>query len=207
MPLVNGRYYMNPTYGRKLEQGRVPSGGVFGPIINSLESGSIQPLVDSFESHNSPEPPEHSIASPWNASQGGPEFELAAEQTQNQKQRNTEFSGDATYYNLPGSKTASGHQFDPNKMAAAMTGEKARLGQTVSVAYSYKDAHGNTVTKTIPVVVNDRGPFARNAHGKALHPLKPDPKGVIDLTPEAFRQLAGSLKPGRISVTVTVPND
>ncbi len=123
------------------------------------------------------------------------------------QQKATEYSGDATYYNLPGAKTASGQRFDPNRMTAAMTAEKAKLGQTVNVTYTYQDERGKTVTRTISVVVNDRGPFARNADGKPPHPLRPDPRGVIDLTPAAFRQLVGTLSVGRVHVTVKVPNE
>jgi len=123
------------------------------------------------------------------------------------QQKATEYSGDATYYNLPGAKTASGQRFNPNRMAAAMTAEKARLGQTANVTYTYQDEQGKTVTRTISVVVNDRGPFARNADGKPLHPLRPDPQGVIDLTPAAFRELVGTLRVGRVHVTVKVPNE
>jgi len=123
------------------------------------------------------------------------------------QQKATEYSGDATYYNLPGAKTASGQRFDPNRMTAAMTAEKAKLGQTVKVTYTYQDEQGKTVTRTMAVVVNDRGPFARNADGKPLHPLRPDPEGVIDLTPAAFRQLVGTLRVGRVHVTVKVPNE
>jgi hypothetical protein len=110
------------------------------------------------------------------------------------------FSGYATYYNLVGSKTASGAMFNPNIMAAAMTGEKAALGTTVTVKYK-KDG----CEKEIKVVVNDRGPFARGANGKALKPLRPDPSKIIDLTPKAFRELTGSLGAGKVWVTVEVP--
>lgn len=92
-------------------------------------------------------------------------------------------------------------------MAAAMTADKARLGQTFVVTYTYPDKNGNTVTRSITVVANDRGPFARRADGTAKLPLQPDPIGVIDLTPAAFRRLAGTTKPGRVHVTVAVPND
>jgi len=118
-----------------------------------------------------------------------------------------EFSGEATYYNLPGNKTASGDTFDPEKMAAAMTSEKARLGQTVEVTYTSKDAKGQDVAKTVSVEINDRGPFARDANGKATRPLQPSPGNVIDLTPAAFRQLVGTTRPGHVHVTVKVPND
>lgn len=118
-----------------------------------------------------------------------------------------EYGGDATYYNLPRKKTASGAAFDPNKMAAAMTSEKAKLGQKVTVTYTHKDSHGNTATNSISVVVNDRGPFARDAKGKPQLPLQPAPGHVIDLTPAAFRKLVGTTKPGHVPVTVTVPNE
>lgn len=88
-----------------------------------------------------------------------------------------------------------------------MTSEKAKLGQTVKVTYTYEDEQGKTVVKTISVVVNDRGPFERNPDGTPKHPLRPDPQGIIDLTPTAFRQLVGTLRVGRVHVTVTVPNE
>jgi rare lipoprotein A (peptidoglycan hydrolase) len=119
----------------------------------------------------------------------------------------THYSGQATYYNLPGRKTATGKKFDPDKMAAAMTAEKAKLGQKVTVTYTYQDSDGKTVTKSISVVVKDRGPFARGADGKATVPLQPAPGRVIDLTPAAFEKLVGTTRPGHVDVTVTVPNE
>jgi len=115
------------------------------------------------------------------------------------------YKGGASLYDLPGRGTASGAPFDGTKMAAAMTGEKVKLGQSVEVTYTFKDASGNTVTKTISVVVNDHGPFAVNERGKAIHPLRPHPQRVIDLTPTAFRALTGNLRLGVVEVIVTVP--
>ena len=115
------------------------------------------------------------------------------------------YSGYATYYNLPGSKTASGEIFDPSKYTAAMTAEKADLGTDVTVEYSHKDANGQDTTSSCTVTVNDRGPFARGKDGKALKPLRPDPEKIIDLTPTAFRDLAGSLGLGKIPVIVRIP--
>jgi len=131
------------------------------------------------------------------------------QQGQNGRQQNSkELTGDATYYNLPGSKLAYGGKFDPNKMAAAMTPDRAKDGQTVTVTYTLTDAKGNVVkTTTIQVVVNDTGPFARNPNGTPMHPLRPDPVTIIDLTPAAFKQLTGGLGAGRVPVTVTVPNE
>ena len=115
-------------------------------------------------------------------------------------------TGDATEYNLPGAKLAYGGKYDSSKMAAAMTPDRAKNGQTVTVAYTTRDANGKSVTTTIKVVVNDTGPFARGDNGKALHPLRPDPKIVIDLTPTAMKALTGS-STNRVPVTVTVPNE
>ena len=128
---------------------------------------------------------------------------------QNGQPQNTntkQLSGDATEYNLPGAKLAYGGKFDGSKMAAAMTPDRAKNGQTVVVSYTSTDANGHQVTTTIRVVVNDTGPFARGANGRALSPLRPDPNIVIDLTPTAMRALTGNSH-NRVAVTVTVPNE
>ncbi len=125
----------------------------------------------------------------------------------NDKKQNTkQLNGDATEYNLPGAKLAYGGTYDSSKMAAAMTSDRAKDGQTVTVSYTKTDANGHTITTTISVVVNDTGPFARGSDGKALHPLRPDPVIVIDLTPTAMQALTG-LERNRVPVTVTVPNE
>lgn len=179
MPLLGGKFYMNPAYGRALERAREAE--------DVLQRNK---LADAR----------------WVTISG--RHVLIQEDAQTPARRNPKrFNGDATYYNLPGKRTASGAAFDPNKMAAAMTAEKAKLGQTVTVTYTHKDDRGNMVTKSVSVVVNDRGPFARDAHGKTKAPLQPDPNGVIDLTPAAFRQLVGTTKPGRVFVTVAAPNE
>jgi hypothetical protein len=123
---------------------------------------------------------------------------------QNGQQQPKTLTGDATEYNLPGAKLAYGGKYDSTKMAAAMTSDRAKNGQVVDVTYTTKDANGNPVTTTIHVTVNDTGPFARSDNGKALHPLRPDPKIVIDLTPTAMKALTGS-EHNRVPVTVTVP--
>ncbi|GGA41943.1 hypothetical protein GCM10010981_33700 [Dyella nitratireducens] len=114
----------------------------------------------------------------------------------------TTYTGQATYYSLNGYKTASGGLFDGTVMAAAMTGDKVPLGTMVAVTYTQPG--GKQVT--VCVTVNDRGPFARDGNGRPIHPLRPDSMDIIDLTPAAFRALAGSTKAGRLNnVTVTVP--
>jgi rare lipoprotein A (peptidoglycan hydrolase) len=182
MPRINGRYYINPAYGRALERARAA-----GDPPDRQE-----PLGDS-DTHWVTIDGRHVLIPERQGSQPSP--------------KPKQYRGDATYYNLPGKRTASGAKFDPDKMTAAMTAEKAKLGQTVTVTYTGTDEKGNTVTRSISVVVNDRGPFARDANGKAATPLQPAPGHVIDLTPAAFKKLVGSTRPGHVPVTVTVPNE
>lgn len=183
MPFIKDRFYMNPAYGRSLENAR----------------GSA-----ATSEHDNPQ--EEEMGDHWVTIDE--RHVLIQEKPEGEPQRSPkQYIGDATYYNLPGKKTASGAEFDPNKMAAAMTAEKAKLGQNVTVTYTSKDKQGNTVTRSISVAVNDRGPFARDANGKAKTPLQPDAAGIIDLTPAAFKKLIGTTKPGRVPVTVTVPNE
>lgn len=176
---------MNPLFGAAVERSRLEPDG-----LPKEDSASPAPEIELLDVHKASQ-----------TSQG------KAASGEHKRKIPKHFSGEATYYDLPGSKTASGHAFNPNKMSAAMTGEKARLGQTVTVTYSHQDSHGKTTGKSISVVVDDRGPFARSPDGRPLHPLRPDPRGVIDLTPAAFKELTGSLKKGRVNVTVTVPNE
>src|SRR5208282_1917074 len=108
MPFINGRFYMNPAYGRAAERARGSE------AISEQDNPQDEELGDHWVTING-------------------RHVLIQEEPQRQPHRNPkQFSGDATYYNLPGKKTASGAGFDPNKMAAAMTPEKAKLGQTVT---------------------------------------------------------------------------
>ncbi len=113
----------------------------------------------------------------------------------------TDLSGYATFYNLPGSTTSTGQPFDPNGMTAAMTRDRAPPGTNVQVRLQ-----GDPST-AITVQVNDTGPFARDAAGRPLRPLRPDPDIVIDLTPHAFDLLTNNNRQlGRVPVIVTVPD-
>lgn len=185
MPYINGKYYMNPFYGAALERAKLEAGGSPNEDFTAPE-----PQTEMLSAQKTPHGPRKADV-PGQVHKGNPR----------------QFKGDATYYDLPGSKTASGKPFDAGKMSAAMTGEKVRLGQNVTVTYTHKDDHGKTVSKSISVVVDDRGPFARQANGRPIHPLRPDPRGVIDLTPAAFEALTGSLKKGRVPVTVTIHDE
>ncbi len=112
-----------------------------------------------------------------------------------------DLSGYATYYNLPGSTTASGQPFDPNSMSAAMTRDRAPPGTNVQVRLQ------SDPSTAVTVQVNDTGPFARDADGRPLRPLRPDPNIIIDLTPRAFDQLTNNNRQlGRVPVIVSVPD-
>jgi len=186
MPFINGRFYINPAYGRAVEHARAVGAAPREDETEKEEQDSHWVTIAG-----------HHVLIHETQTTGAP----------HSQQKAKAFRGNATYYNLPGKKTASGTMFDPDKMAAAMTAEKAKLGQTVTVTYTYKDQRGNAVTRSISVVVNDRGPFARGTDGKATMPLQPAAEGVIDLTPAAFKKLVGTTKPGHVPVTVTVPNE
>lgn len=86
MPIINGRYYMNPAYGAALERARQRDEDILKPIVESLESGSIQPMLDFWESDHFSEPSELSGSSPQSPAGKDPQIELLAAQSVPQKQ-------------------------------------------------------------------------------------------------------------------------
>jgi hypothetical protein len=109
-------------------------------------------------------------------------------------------TGYATYYNLVGKKTAYGQHFDPDGNNAAMFQPGlVHNGDSVTVRLQ------SDPKTSVDVTINDTGPFARGPDKKALIPLRPDPDNIIDLTPRAFQALTGSLKAGKVPITVTLP--
>lgn len=91
--------------------------------------------------------------------------------------------------------------FDPNADSAAMTAEKVKnLGTEVTVTYVDEKGQVHIVTPT----VDDRGPFLRGSDGKAVEPLQPDPKIIIDLTPKMMMDLTGKSH-NLVPVEVTIP--
>jgi rare lipoprotein A (peptidoglycan hydrolase) len=101
MPFIGGKFYLNPAYGRGVE--RVRALETVPGRDHSEEQGPGAHWVTIDHRH----------------------VLIREAQQKNAPQRITkQFSGEATYYNLPGKTTASGEKFDANKMAAAMTGEK-----------------------------------------------------------------------------------
>ncbi len=91
--------------------------------------------------------------------------------------------GKVSYYNLVNHRMSDHQMFDPDGMKAAMLG--VPLGTKVQVQ-SLK-----TPSKVIIVTVTDHGPYVGGR--------------IIDLTPGAFKALAGSLDAGVIQVKVTIP--
>jgi len=53
--------------------------------------------------------------------------------------------------------------------------------------------------KTVTIRVNDRGPYKMDKKGKALKPLIPHPKRVLDLSKESFKSI-GDLKDGLLNI-------
>lgn len=202
MPWINGTYYLNPAHGRARERARRAE----------AQRQATRPASDDTRTGD---PRQSNATLPQRGTDDDGHWVtidhrhvLIHEAAQAKAQIPAgQITGDATYYNLPGRKTASGEVFDPRKMAGAMTAEKAKLGQKVIVTYTHSDKDGKMVTSSIAVTVNDRGPFARSPDGKAKLPLQPAPGAAIDLTPAAFRKLVGTTKPGRVPVTVTVPDE
>lgn len=87
--------------------------------------------------------------------------------------------GSASWYSLPGQRTASGERMNPNAMTAAH--KTLPLGSVVKVV-------NQKTGKTIRVTINDRGPYVRGR--------------IIDLSKAAGRQL-GIIPAGTGKVCIT----
>jgi rare lipoprotein A len=87
--------------------------------------------------------------------------------------------GGASWYSLPGQKTASGERMNPNAMTAAH--KTLPLGSVVKVV-------NQKTGKSIQVTINDRGPYIRGR--------------IIDLSKAAGRQL-GIIPAGTGKVCIT----
>lgn len=86
MPVINGRYYMNPAYGAALERARSNSQSPLKPLLQSLESGSIRPMLDFWERSDSSEPPEPGSPPSRDLSEGDIKFVPVVEQSASPKQ-------------------------------------------------------------------------------------------------------------------------
>lgn len=59
--------------------------------------------------------------------------------------------------------------------------------------------------KCVIVRVNDRGPYKMDRYGKAIFPLVPHPKRVLDLSSHAFESI-GDLRQGLLTVSYKIIN-
>ena len=106
--------------------------------------------------------------------------------------------GNASWYPATGYPTASGAQYDPTAMTAAMQKSNVpNFGTRVKVKYTDKCGE----THEIEVTVNDRGPWQKDSNGKWV----PHADRIIDLTPTAFESLGVNKSVGVIPVTVVIP--
>jgi rare lipoprotein A len=87
--------------------------------------------------------------------------------------------GGASWYSLPGQRTASGERMNPNAMTAAH--KTLPLGSVVKVV-------NQRTGKSIQVTINDRGPYVKGR--------------IIDLSKAAGRQL-GIIPAGTGNVCIT----
>jgi|GEM_PF-5752338 len=94
-----------------------------------------------------------------------------------------------------GQQTATGQIMDPTRMTAAVFPGSVPMGSTVRVALA------GDPSRYVDVVVNDKGLYDVDENG---HRVPIPGNRVIDLSPVAFRHLVGSLKPGPVSVVVTI---
>ncbi len=86
-----------------------------------------------------------------------------------------------------------------------MTVDKlSTLPTTVILTYQ-RSGSGKAIR--MPVLINDRGPFATDKYGAPIKPYRPHPTRIIDLTPAAFNALTGgSIAQGILdNVTVQLP--
>lgn len=45
MPFIKGRFYMNPQYGAAIERARRSDGDLLSAIMESIEKGSVEPIL------------------------------------------------------------------------------------------------------------------------------------------------------------------
>jgi rare lipoprotein A len=92
-------------------------------------------------------------------------------------------NGYVTHYSVKsngGTTTASGVPLSDSALTAASC--YYALGSIVRVT---NPKNG----KSVDVKITDRGPFATSANGKALRPLRPHPKRIMDLSVAAAKRI------------------
>ena len=99
-----------------------------------------------------------------------------------------QITGEATCYDLQGKQRADRKDFDPEARSAAMYG-KGTYKKEVNIFRI--DKNGEVLSQALGVKIDDTGPFLRGSNGRAVWPLQPDPKIVIDVTPRIYQELTG----------------
>lgn len=100
--------------------------------------------------------------------------------------------GKASYYGeyWNGRTTANMEIYDCNKLTCA--------SPTLPFGTIIKVTNLNN-NKSVIIRVNDRGPYKMDEEGKALKPLIPHPKRILDLSKKSFNSIA-DLKKGLINI-------
>ena len=88
----------------------------------------------------------------------------------------------ASYYGpgFHGRQTASGVAFDQHAMTAASP--DLPFGAVLLLVRG---------KRSVAVTVNDRGPYAVDSVGRALHPLSPHPRRQLDISAGAMKAIGG----------------
>jgi rare lipoprotein A len=88
----------------------------------------------------------------------------------------------ASYYGpgFHGRLTASGEPFDMHAMTCASP--SLPFGAVLLLEHD---------GRTVAVTVTDRGPYAVDSVGRALHPLSPHPRRQLDISAGAMKRLGG----------------
>ena len=107
-----------------------------------------------------------------------------------------EIQTEASWYGpgFQGRKMANGEIFNQNDLVAASP--TLPFGTKVKIT-------NISNSKSITVIIKDRGPYKMDRNGKVIRPLKPHPKRGFDLSKGAFSRIA-PLKKGIIKIKATV---
>jgi len=107
-----------------------------------------------------------------------------------------EIQTEASWYgpNFQGKIMANGEIFNQNDLVAASP--TLPLGTKVKIT-------NISNSKSVTVIIKDRGPYKMDQNGKVIRPLKPHPKRGFDLSKGAFSRIA-PLEKGIIKIKATV---
>lgn len=104
--------------------------------------------------------------------------------------------GQASYYGerWNGRKTANGEIFDCSQLTCA----SPTLPFNTKLLVTNLDNNLSVIVR-----VNDRGPFKMDSLGKAIWPLEPHPRRVLDLSKKSFSQI-GDINKGILNIKYEV---